>query len=221
MATTIAWRRASPRWRARTCWCCSPTGRYLPRASADRHEREAHSAGRAHHAEIESMAGASGSELSRGGMTTKIEAGKIAATGGIHMVIASGRIDHPLRAIATATLHLVPDARQSGDGAQEMDRGLARTEGHPDDRCRRGRGAAPWQQSAPGGHHQGRWRVRARRRGDRARPGRHEIGRGLVAYDAEDAEKIRGKSSGDVSLILGIGGRAEMVHRDDLVLGHA
>ena len=33
-------------------------------------------------------------------MTTKIEAGKIAATGGIHMVIASGRIEHPLRAIA-------------------------------------------------------------------------------------------------------------------------
>ena len=40
--------------------------------------------------EIEAMAGASGSELSRGGMTTKIEAGKIATTGGIHMVIAPG-----------------------------------------------------------------------------------------------------------------------------------
>src|SRR6185436_15311641 len=50
--------------------------------------------------EIESMAGASGSELSRGGMHTKIEAGKIATTGGTHMVIASGRINHPLRAIA-------------------------------------------------------------------------------------------------------------------------
>src|SRR6187431_819429 len=50
--------------------------------------------------EIENMAGASGSELSRGGMTTKIEAGKIATTGGIHMVIAPGRIMHPLRAVA-------------------------------------------------------------------------------------------------------------------------
>src|SRR5882724_7134790 len=49
--------------------------------------------------EIEAMAGASGSELSRGGMYTKIEAGKIATTGGIHMVIGSGRITHPLRAI--------------------------------------------------------------------------------------------------------------------------
>ena len=43
--------------------------------------------------EIEAMAGAAGSELSRGGMQTKIEAGKIATHGGTHMVIASGRID--------------------------------------------------------------------------------------------------------------------------------
>ena len=50
--------------------------------------------------EIESMAGASGSELSRGGMVTKIEAGKIATNAGTHMVIASGKTLHPLRAIA-------------------------------------------------------------------------------------------------------------------------
>jgi glutamate 5-kinase len=48
-----------------------------------------------------------------------------------------------------------------------------------------------------------------------------EIGRGLSAYDAEDAAKIRGKSSGDIQLILGFAGRAAMVHRDDLVLGRA
>ena len=41
--------------------------------------------------EIEAMAGAAGSELSRGGMVTKIEAGKIATSAGTHMVIASGR----------------------------------------------------------------------------------------------------------------------------------
>src|SRR5437588_4211806 len=49
---------------------------------------------------IEMMAGAAGSGLSRGGMQTKIEAGKIATGGGTHMVIASGRITHPLTAIA-------------------------------------------------------------------------------------------------------------------------
>jgi glutamate 5-kinase len=46
-----------------------------------------------------------------------------------------------------------------------------------------------------------------------------EIGRGLSAYDAEDAEKIRGRSSADIASILGFSGRTEMVHRDDLVVG--
>ena len=46
-----------------------------------------------------------------------------------------------------------------------------------------------------------------------------EVARGLVAYDAEDANKIKGRSSSDILLILGFGGRAEMVHRDHLVVG--
>ena len=50
-------------------------------------------------------------------------------------------------------------------------------------------------------------------------PDTHEIGRGLVAYDAEDAEKIKGRSSPDVMNILGVSGRSEMIHRDDLVVG--
>ena len=45
-----------------------------------------------------------------------------------------------------------------------------------------------------------------------------EVGRGLVAYDAEDAARIRGRSSSDIVSILGFGGRTEMVHRDDLVM---
>src|SRR5262249_47420628 len=52
--------------------------------------------------EIEAMAGAGPPELCRGGMQTKIEAAKIATTAGTHMVIGSGRVDHPLRAIASA-----------------------------------------------------------------------------------------------------------------------
>ena len=51
------------------------------------------------------------SELSRGGMRTKIEAGKIATAGGTHMVIADGRAKNPLGRIAAGgALHLVPDA---------------------------------------------------------------------------------------------------------------
>ena len=46
------------------------------------------------------MAGDLGSELSRGGMVTKIEAAKIAVAAGTHMVIASGKVLHPLAALA-------------------------------------------------------------------------------------------------------------------------
>ena len=41
--------------------------------------------------EIEAMAGDAGTELSRGGMVTKLEAGKVATSAGTAMVIASGK----------------------------------------------------------------------------------------------------------------------------------
>jgi glutamate 5-kinase len=46
-----------------------------------------------------------------------------------------------------------------------------------------------------------------------------EIGRGLVAYDAADADKLKRRPSADIMLVIGIGGRTEMIHRDDLALG--
>src|SRR5919205_1385765 len=48
---------------------------------------------------IEAMAGGAASELSRGGMRTKVEAGKIATAGGTHMIIADGRTKNPLKRI--------------------------------------------------------------------------------------------------------------------------
>lgn len=44
------------------------------------------------------------------------------------------------------------------------------------------------------------------------------LGRGLVAYDAEEAGRILGRSSREIEAILGYPGRAEMIHRDDLAL---
>ena len=45
-----------------------------------------------------------------------------------------------------------------------------------------------------------------------------EIGRGLIAYDAVHAERIKGRNSRDIAQILGTPGRAEMIHRDDMAL---
>ena len=64
--------------------------------------------------EIEAMAGGAASELSRGGMRTKIEAARIAAAGGAHMVIADGRVAHPIARVGDGgpcTWFLTPPIR--------------------------------------------------------------------------------------------------------------
>ena len=170
--------------------------------------------------DIEAMAGASGSELARGGMLTKIEAGKIATTAGTHMVIASGRVLHPLQAIANAaacTWFLTPanpvTARKKWIAGSLEPRGALLIDAGAVRALRSGKSLLPAGViKVEGGFGRGDAVVV---RG----PDGQEVGRGLVAYDAEDAEKIKGCSSANVLLILGYTGRTEMIHRDDLVLG--
>jgi glutamate 5-kinase len=168
---------------------------------------------------IEAMAGAAGSELSRGGMQTKIEAGKIATQGGTHMVIASGRIAHPLKAIADGarcTWFLTPAnpvaARKKWIAGSLETKGTLTIDAGAVKALQSGKSLLP----------AGIIRVEGSfARGDAVvirGPDGAEIGRGLVAYDAEDADKIKGRSSADILSILGFGGRAAMVHRDDLVV---
>jgi glutamate 5-kinase len=171
---------------------------------------------------IEAMAGAAGSELSRGGMQTKIEAGKIVTGGGTHMVIASGRIAHPLQAIAAGsrcTWFVTPAnpvaARKKWIAGSLEPKGTLTIDAGAVAALRRGKSLLPAGVIRVDG-------VFAR--GDAVLirgPDGAEIGRGLVAYDADDAAKIRGRSSADILSILGFAGRTEMVHRDDLVVGHA
>jgi glutamate 5-kinase len=170
--------------------------------------------------EIEAMAGAAGSELSRGGMQTKIEAGKIATQAGTHMVIASGRIAHPLQAIAEgarATWFLTAanpvTARKKWIAGSLEPKGILTIDAGAVTALKSGRSLLPAGVIKVDG---------AFARGDAViirGPDGVEIGRGLVAYDAADAEKIKGRSSADILSILGYGGRAEMVHRDHLVVG--
>jgi glutamate 5-kinase len=170
--------------------------------------------------QIEAMAGTANSELSRGGMQTKIEAGKIATTGGTHMVIASGRIDHPLQAIAAgarATWFLTPvnpvTSRKKWIAGSLEPKGILTIDAGAVAALRRGNSLLPVGVICIDGQFA---------RGDAVivrGPDGAEIGRGLVAYDAGDAEKVKGRPSSDIVMILGIEGRAEMIHRDDLALG--
>jgi len=169
---------------------------------------------------VEAMAGTAGSELSRGGMATKIEAGKIATQAGTHMVIASGRIAHPLHAIAEggrSTWFLTAanpvTARKKWIAGSLEPRGTVTIDAGAVRALNSGKSLLP----------AGVIRIEgAFSRGDAVvirGPDGIEIARGLVAYDAYDADKIKGRSSADILSILGFSGRAELVHRDDLVVG--
>ena len=169
---------------------------------------------------IEGMAGAAGSELSRGGMQTKIEAAKIATTAGTHMVIASGQVDHALQAIAEGgrcTWFLTPanpvTSRKKWIAGSLEPRGTLTIDAGAVAALRGGRSLLPAGVIKVDGRFSSGDAVIVRG------PDGTEIGRGLSAYDAEDAEKIKGRSSADILSILGFGGRSEIIHRDDLVVG--
>ncbi len=169
--------------------------------------------------EIEAMAGGAADELSRGGMVTKIEAGKIALASGTHMVITSGTVEHPLRRLETGapcTWLLAPSdpvtARKRWIAGQLEPKGQVEVDAGAERALFSGKSLLP----------AGVTRVEgAFERGDavviRAADGR-ELGRGLVAYAREDAARIIGKKTSEIAAILGFAGRAALVHRDDMVL---
>ena len=170
---------------------------------------------------IEAMAGAAGSQLSRGGMQTKIEAAKIATRGGTHLVIASGRLAHPLEAVAQgapcswflAAANPVTARKKWIAGSLEP-KGVLTIDAGAVTALRSGKSLLP----------AGVVRIEGQfARGDAViirGPDGKEVGRGLIAYDVEDAAKIKGRSSADIASILGYAGRTEMVHRDHLTVGN-
>jgi glutamate 5-kinase len=152
-------------------------------------------------------------------MRTKIEAAKIATSGGAHMIIADGRIEHPLARIAAGApctwfltgsnpvtarkkwiagsleprgaLHLdAGAARAIAGGKSLLPAGVRRVDGNF------ARGDCVLMRNEAGG----------------------EIGRGLVGSDASEAVLIAGRNSQDIEALLGAPGRAALIHRDDMVV---
>ena len=169
--------------------------------------------------EIEAMAGGAASELSRGGMRTKIDAGKIATGAGCAMIIASGKADHPLSAIGTgarsswfAPSRSPVTARKTWIAGQLLPAGNLIIDAGAETALRSGKSLLPAGVRQVTGSFS---------RGDTiaiiGAEGR-EIARGLAGYDADEARQIAGKKSAEIAVILGYAGRAAMVHRDDMVM---
>ncbi len=170
--------------------------------------------------EIEAMAGGAASELSRGGMRTKIEAARIATSAGTHMVIADGRVAHPIAKVAQGgrcTWFLTPSnpvaARKIWIGGSLELKGAVFVDAGAVAALARGKSLLPaGVVRVEGAFSRGDCVAICDERGA-------EIGRGLVAFDALHAERIRGRNSKDIAQVLGSPGRGEMIHRDDMALG--
>lgn len=168
---------------------------------------------------IEAMAGGAASHLSRGGMTTKVEAGKIATLAGTAMIIAKGTEPHPLHRLAEGSLHTLfqPAATRAQSrkrwimgtlavsGQVQIDAGAVRA-------LKNGRSLLPVGVTKITGTFE---------RGDTIAildPDGREIARGLSGLDSEDASQVIGKHSDTILALLGVDSRSELVHRDNLVL---
>jgi glutamate 5-kinase len=170
-------------------------------------------------AEIEAMAGDAGTELSKGGMKTKIEAGKIALGAGTNMVITTGKVLHPLRAISEGskvTWFLAKQdpvtAKKRWIAGQLEPRGVL----HVDAGAQAALVAGKSLLAAGVKRVEGEFE-----RGDAViirGPDGRELGRGLSAYAHGDAARILGRKSSEIADILGFEGGPELIHRDDMAL---
>ena len=172
--------------------------------------------------DIEAMAGAAASELSRGGMRTKLDAGKIATTAGTAMIITSGSRQSPLTAIERGErFTLFKPSRTPVKGYKSWIAGQLEPAGRLTVDAGAVRALMSGKSLLPAGVKlvSGNFS-----RGDTVAvlsPDGLEIARGLVAYDAADAVRIAGLKTEEIDAVLGYQARSAMVHRDDLVVSRA
>lgn len=169
--------------------------------------------------EIDAMAGDAASNLSRGGMRTKLDAAKIATAGGTTMVIADGRQLRPISALASGarvtwftTSETPLTARKRWIAGQldvsgeiTVDRGAAAA-------LLKGKSLLPAGVIRASGQFE---------RGDAVQIVAQDgqlLGRGLINFDCHETQLICGQKSERIGAILGYEGRTELVHRDNMVL---
>jgi glutamate 5-kinase len=169
--------------------------------------------------DIEAMAGAAASELSRGGMRTKLDAGKIANAAGTAMIITSGTRLSPLMAIERGerATFFKPSANpvkgyKTWIAGQLEPAGRLTVDAGAIGALKSGKSLLPAGVKLVSGNFA---------RGDTVAilsPEGREIARGLVAYDAADAVRIAGLKTAEIENVLGYEARSAMIHRDDLVV---
>jgi glutamate 5-kinase len=170
--------------------------------------------------EIEAMAGAtSASGMGSGGMVSKLQAARIAAQGGLHLAIISGKHDRPISRFAQTGIGTVfpapldaPAARKRWLAGRITVRGQIQVDPGAVAALAAGKSLLPAGITAVSGTFD---------RGDVIDvlgPDGVAIARGLAAYSSAEASLIKGSKTADIENILGYAPRAAMIHRDYLVL---
>jgi glutamate 5-kinase len=172
-------------------------------------------------AKLEAMAGEGRGELGRGGMRTKLLAARWAARSGAATVIAHGRAPEALSSLAAGKLlgtllkpaQGVMAARKRWIAGQLQVRGKVHLDAGAVTVLRdKGKSLLPVGVKKVEGSFG---------RGDLVLcldPEGREIARGLINYDADEAQRILGLASAKVQEALGYPGAPELIHRDNLVI---
>ena len=172
-------------------------------------------------AQLESMAGGSGSHIGRGGMITKILAAKRAARSGAHTVIASGHErDVLLRLLqgesigtllTAPTLTLAARKQWLADHLQVAGK-LVLDAGAVTALRSEGKSLLPiGVKKVVGEFECGAVVTCVNEEGQ-------DIARGLTNYNSEEARRIAGHASKEIETLLGYGGDTEIIPPDNLVL---
>jgi glutamate 5-kinase len=169
--------------------------------------------------EIEAMAGEAATDVGSGGMITKVVAGRIALAAGCHMVIASGHVRHPVRAVedgapCTWFIASVSPARvrKQWIAGSLQPRGEIVVDDGAAAALARGKSLLPAGVLRVSGEFERGDAVLIRDLRGMA------LAHGLSAYGSADAARIIGLRSGEIEAVLGYRGREELVHRNDLAM---
>ena len=169
--------------------------------------------------DILAIAGETRSDVGSGGMATKVQAARIATHAGCSTIVTSGKVEHPLAALAGGGMCTVFRAEGTPAAARKqwlagvLDvRGELRLDDGAVQALRAGKSLLPVGVAEV---------VGAFRRGDVVTlvdTSARELGRGLAEYSDEEARQLGGCQSEEIEERLGYRGSSVMVHRDDLVL---
>ncbi len=172
-------------------------------------------------AKILKMAGGAGSEFGTGGMLTKLEAAKMATAAGTAMVLMNGQNPlqiqsifqgNPIGTLFSSSQPLVNSRKRwiaygpIANGELVVDQGAERA------LLKQGTSLLPSGIINLGGEFE---------EGDLIRilnTNQMELGRGLTNYSSEHLQKIKGKKSSEIEIILGYKAADEVIHRDNLVI---